>query len=72
MGGAMTAASGRQVGFEEHGPHMGGRMATPEMMGAGMSGGTMGGGMTSGSTMMGPGWRHSDGTYGMVFTFTTG
>ena len=31
--------------------------------------GTHGGGMGWG--MMGNGWRHANGSYGMVFTFTT-
>ena len=39
----------------------GGRTVTAGMMG----GGAMG-------NMMGDGWRGADGTYGMVFTFTTG
>jgi hypothetical protein len=30
----------------------------------------MGGGMMHG-THMGTGWQHSNGTYGMLFTFTT-
>jgi hypothetical protein len=33
-----------------------------------MIGGSMMGGM---SNMMGSGWQHANGTYGMVFSFTT-
>jgi hypothetical protein len=72
MGGAMMDAEGRHVGFQQHGSHMGGQTATGGMMGGGMmGGGMMGGGMMADSSMMGPGWRHADGSYGMVFTFTT-
>ncbi|HUC40086.1 MAG TPA: hypothetical protein VMR92_04575 [Gemmatimonadales bacterium] len=39
----------------------GGEWATREMMGGGMMGGDM----------MGSGWRHPNGTYGMVFAFAT-
>jgi hypothetical protein len=35
----------------------------------GLNGGMMGG---SNGGMMGPGWQSVDGTYGMIFTFTTG
>jgi hypothetical protein len=41
-----------------------GQWATGAMMGYGPAPGLGGG-------MMGPGWRHANGTYGMVFTFTT-
>lgn len=27
--------------------------------------------MGAGGTMMGPGWRHANGSYGMIFEFTT-
>ena len=50
------------VGFDRDGSGMGGQWATASMMGNGM-------GMAG--SMMGTGWRHSNGTYGMVFSFTT-
>lgn len=62
LGGGMRATDG---GFVDYGPCIGqynGQWATRQMMGGGMMGGNM----------MGTGWRHPNGTYGMVFTFTTG
>jgi hypothetical protein len=47
-----------------------GQWATGAMMGYG-PGPRMGGGMMGDSTMMAPEWRHANGTYGTVFTFTT-
>jgi hypothetical protein len=50
-----------------HGDMMGGQWATQSMMtgGMGMGSGSMG-------SHMGTGWQHPDnGSYGMVFTFTT-
>jgi len=45
---------------------MGGHWVTQQMLG------DWGGGMMGGmGSMMGPGWQHHNGTYGMVFTFTT-
>lgn len=61
LGGGMRATDG---GFVDYGPcvgQYGGQWATPEMMGGGMMRGEM----------MGAGWRHPNGTYGMVFTFAT-
>jgi hypothetical protein len=58
VGGGMTDAQGRMIGFGDHGRHMGGQWATGQMMGGG-------------NGMMGSGWQHSNGTYGMVFGFTT-
>jgi hypothetical protein len=58
MGGGMMDADGRRVGMERYGRKMGGRCATGRMMG-GQSG------------MMGAGWTHTDGSYGMAFEFTT-
>lgn len=62
LGGGMMDWEGHAVGFAEHGVHMGGVWATGAMMGGG---GMMGGGM------MGQGWMGPNGTYGMVFSFTT-
>lgn len=62
LGGGMRAMDG---GFVDYGPcvqQYGGQWATGEMMGGGMMGD---------GSMMGSGWRHPNGTYGMVFAFTT-
>jgi sorbitol-specific phosphotransferase system component IIA len=67
LGGAMMDADGDLVDFETYGMGMGGQWATRTMMG-GMGGGM--GGQTG--THMGTGWQHpTNGSYGMVFTFTT-
>jgi hypothetical protein len=58
MGGGMMDTDGQPVGMERYGMGMGGRWATGGMMG----------GQTG---MMGSGWMHSNGSYGMVFGFTT-
>ena len=61
LGGGMRDSGG---GFVDYGPcvgQYGGQWATQGMMGGGMMGGNM----------VGEGWRHPNGTYGMVFTFTT-
>ena len=61
LGGGMMDGAGNPVGFEGHGSHMGGSWAGAGMMGGGMAG------------HMGHGWVHpTNGSYGMVFTFTTG
>lgn len=71
LGGGMRDAAGHYVNFEEHGGHMGGRWATSGMMGGGMGPGG-GPGAGPGPGHMGEGWQHpTNGTYGMVFTFTT-
>lgn len=62
LGGGMRASDG---GYVDYGPcttQYGGQWATQQMMGGGMMGG---------GSMMGSGWRHPNGTYGMVFAFTT-
>jgi len=64
LGGGMRATDGGFVDWGSCVGQHGGQWATQQMMG--------GGGMMGGdSTMMGPGWRAGNGTYGMVFTFTT-
>jgi len=69
VGGGMTDMDGDHVSLGEHGSHMGGEWATGSMMGSGHAGGMMGG---DGSGHMGDGWEHpSNGSYGMVFRFTT-
>jgi len=62
LGGGMRAMDG---GFVDYGPCVGqqsGQWATQEMMGGGVMGG---------ENMLRSGWRHPNGTYGMVFAFTT-
>lgn len=67
LGGGMIDEAGHHVGFDEHGPGMGGQWATGTMMGGGM----MGGG--GNHDHMGEGWQHPDnGSFGMIFSFTTG
>ncbi len=56
LGGGLRDRAGREVDHVSC-TGQGGIAATPGMM--------------SGSGMMGGGWRHSSGTYGMLFTFTT-
>lgn len=69
LGGGMTDDHGNHVNFDDHGMDMGGEWA----MGSMMTGGDMGGGMMGGDhAHMGDGWQHpTNGSYGMVFTFTT-
>jgi hypothetical protein len=67
LGGDMMDENGHVVDLEMHGDMMGGQWATQSMMtgGMGMGSGSMG-------SHMGTGWQHPDnGSYGMVFTFTT-
>jgi Big-like domain-containing protein len=63
LGGGMMSAAGVPVDYTAHGSAMGGQW----IMG-GMMTGTHGG---MGWGMMGSGWRNANGSYGMVFTFTT-
>ena len=63
LGGGMRDAAGGLLNYEHCGTQHGGQWATQSMMGGSMMGGTLG--------MMGTGWRHANGTYGMVFYFTT-
>ena len=72
MGGGMMDDAGHPVDMSTHGPGMGGQWATDEMMTHGMGGMHGGsGGMGDQSHHMGAGWQHANGSYGMVFTFTT-
>lgn len=74
LGAGMTDADGEHVDMEEHGHQMGGEWATDEMM---TGGGHMGGPGHGGTGMdpsghMGGAWDHpSNGSHGMIFTFTT-
>jgi len=63
LGGGMMSAGGTAVDYTTYGPGMGGQW----IMG-GMMTGTHGG-MAWG--MMGNGWQNANGSYGMVFSFTT-
>ena len=66
LGGDMMDAEGHHVDMGTHGEMMGGTWADESMM---MGGGMMGGGMHE---HMGEGWEHpQNGSYGMIFTFTT-
>lgn len=60
VGGGITDANGEPVDFGPCQEQHGGQWATEQMM--------TGGGMQN---MMGPGWQHANGSYGMIFTFTT-
>ena len=63
LGGGMRDADGRLVTLVPCAARDGGQWATGEMVAGRMMGEL---------DMMGPGWRHpDDGTYGMVFPFTT-
>jgi hypothetical protein len=63
LGGGMEGDHGEPMNFEMHGSaHMGGQWAT---------GGMMGGGMGGANPHMGNGWSHANGSYGMIFSFTT-
>ena len=59
LGGGMMDADGHPADMESHGTSMGGMWA---------DGGMMSGGMGS---HMGNGWQDKNGSYGMVFSFTT-
>ncbi|MCG6988411.1 MAG: Ig-like domain-containing protein [Gemmatimonadetes bacterium] len=65
VGGGMMDAEGDTVDLGTYGPGCGGEWATGSMMGGqGMMGGGAG-------WQMGSGWAGDNGTYGMLFTFTT-
>lgn len=66
VGGGMMDAEGDTVDLGTYGPGCGGEWATGSMMGGGA--GMMGGGD---GWQMGSGWADGNGTYGMIFTFTT-
>jgi hypothetical protein len=63
-GGGMMGANDHPIDMGPHGTQMGGQWLMPGMMG----------GMHAGMPMsgMGAGWKAANGSYGMVFTFTTG
>lgn len=70
LGGGMMDEGGRPIDWQIHGSHMGGEWANDAMMGSGMGGG-MGMGGAVGAGHMGSGWEHPNGSYGMIFAFTT-
>lgn len=63
LGGGMRDATGALLNYDHCAGQHGGRWLGRSMMGGSMMGGR--------SSMMGSGWRHANGTYGMVFVFTT-
>ena len=63
IGGGMRDANGSLVDMEQHGQDMGGQWIMQNMMQGCM--------MSICGSMMGPGWQHSNGSFGMGFTFTT-
>ncbi len=64
---SLQGANGMMINLTS-GTMMGGQMVSAGMMGSAATG-MMGGQSVSG--MMGSGWKAADGTYGMMFTFTT-
>ena len=58
LGGGMMDADGRSADMDRYGMEMGGQWATTGMMGGQ-------------GDMMGAGWKHANGSYGMVFGFAT-
>lgn len=63
LGGGMRDANGTLLNYDHCTGQHGGRWLGRSMMSGSMMGGR--------SSMMGSGWRHANGTYGMVFVFTT-
>ncbi len=68
IGGGMMDAEGHTVDLEQHGHDMGGEWVTEQMMDQRMM---QGGGMMGDDDMLGAGGIYENGTYGMIFTFTT-
>ena len=64
----LMSGSGQSIDLRTS-MQLGGMYATGSMMGVAQGAGMMNG--SWGPGMMGDGWRASDGTYGMVFAFTT-
>lgn len=63
LGGGMLDANGNLLNYDHCTGQHGGQWVGQSMMGGSMMSGMSG--------MMGAGWQHANGTYGMVFTFTT-
>jgi hypothetical protein len=72
LGGSMRGANGEPVGMDP-GTWMGTWAHAGGPMGPGMMDGSTMRQLHAGEpwTMMGPGWRHANGAYGMVFPFST-
>lgn len=66
----MMAAGGEQVDHSAC-TALGGQNVTTTMMGGATTGGGIMGGGAMGSGMMGSGWQMANGSYGMIFSFTT-
>jgi Bacterial Ig-like domain len=64
VGGGMMDADDHPVDMTQHQSQTGGQWLMPGMMGGMHAGAPMSG--------MGAGWKGANGSYGMVFTFTTG
>jgi hypothetical protein len=64
LGGGLMSRAGHPVDFDQHGPAYGGQWIQGGMM-AGFHAGLPWGAMA-------PGWHARNGSYGMVFSFTTG
>jgi len=75
IGGGMVDEDGNPINYGLHGLGMGGQWMTQQMHQGGQhgySGGQGGMGGMGGGTGMGEGWTHpTNGSYGMVFIFTT-
>jgi len=65
VGGGMQDEQGHPMNFEQHGHDMGGAWVSEDMLGPGA------GMMMGGHDHIGDGWRHQNGMYGMMFSFTT-
>jgi hypothetical protein len=63
IGGGMMDQGGHVIDLEQHGVQMGGQWVMQTVMQDCM--------MNVCGSMMGPGWQHTNGSYGMSFTFTT-
>jgi hypothetical protein len=63
LGGGMMSESGERIDYALYGPMIGGRWIMGGMMGLNHGGQPW--------DMMGSGWRHTNGSYGMAFAFTT-
>ena len=62
IGGGITDIDGHPMDFDWHGFEMGGHWVDEDMLGGGMMGMHM---------HMDDRWQHHNGTYGMMFSFTT-
>jgi hypothetical protein len=63
VGGGMVDSNGELIDMDEHSPAFGGEWIQGGMIGVGHAGMPW--------SMMGGGWQHGNGVYGMAFAFTT-